>query len=165
MTKRILLLGLILLTGCSFFVKKPEISVKGVNLAGLGDDGVEIDFLLSVANPNSYGIKLTGYSYTLIASDLKLANGENRDTVDFKGNTATDIMVPVTIAFKDLMAILNRRSDSGQIPYQLTADFTLHAPLGTVEVPLRKSGSLTVPRKINPGKLLKQLNDMIVHPN
>src|ERR1017187_7199823 len=71
--KLFVLLPVILLTGCSLFMSKPEIAVKGVEIASVNRAGVEMDFLIAVTNPNSYSLKLTGYSYNLSVSALPLA--------------------------------------------------------------------------------------------
>jgi LEA14-like dessication related protein len=154
------LLLFILFTGCSTFVANPQIAVKGVNIAGIDRDGVEMDFLLAVNNPNSYNLKMTGYSYNLIVSALPLAKGENHEVVEFNGNATTDIRLPVRITFHDLLEILKLRPDPEHIPYQLTAGLELQTPFGYVVIPVDKSGTFAVPQKYRPDRFLKQLDEM-----
>jgi LEA14-like dessication related protein len=154
--KSFLLLGFVFLTGCSLFVTKPEIAVKSVTLAGLDSSGIKMDFLLAVTNPNAYGIKLTGHNYNLLVSDLPLAKGENREVVEFKGNAATDVRIPVIITFHDLLEVFKRSPDLEHIPYHLTAVFALQTPFGAVTIPVDKSGSFAVPQKYRPGRFLQQ---------
>lgn len=153
--KRFVLVLFIFFTGCSLFVAKPEIAVKGVNIAGVDRDGAQMDFLLTVTNPNSYSLKLTGYSYNLFVSELPLAKGENHEVVEFNGNTATDIRLPVRITFHDLLEILKRRPDPEHIPYQLTAGLNLQTPFGAFAIPVDKSGTFAVPQKYRPDLFLK----------
>jgi LEA14-like dessication related protein len=153
--KMLVLLGFLLITGCSLLVTKPEIAVKSVNIAGVDREGVKMDFLLAVTNPNSYGLKLTGYTYNLLVSDLPLAKGENHDVVEFSGNTTTDFRLPVRITFRDLLEILKRRPDPENIPYRLTAGLDLHAPFGRVAIPVDKNGTFAVPQKYRMNQFLK----------
>lgn len=155
MKKWFVLLPVILFTGCSLFMTKPEIAVKGVNISGLDRDGVKMDFMLAVANPNSYSLKLTGYNYNLIVADLPLAKGENHEVVEFNGNSTTDMRLPVRITFRDLLEILKRRPDPEHIPYRLTAGLDLQTPFGYTTIPVDKSGTFAVPQKYRPDRFLK----------
>jgi LEA14-like dessication related protein len=157
--KSFVLLAFIFFTGCSLFVAKPEIAVKGVNIAGVDRNGVEMDFQLSVTNPNSYSLKLTGYNYNLLVSALQLAQGENHEVVEFNGNTTTDFRLPVRITFRDLLEILKRRLDPEHIPYRLTAGLDLDTPFGAIAIPVDKSGTFAVPQKYRPDQFLKQIDD------
>ena len=153
--KSFVLLAFIFFTGCSLFVAKPEIAVKGVNIAGVDRNGVEMDFQLAVTNPNSYSLKLTGYNYNLLVSALQLAQGENHEVVEFNGNTTTDFRLPVRITFRDLLEILKRRPDPEHIPYRLTAGLDLHTPFASVAIPVDKSGTFAVPQKYRMNQFLK----------
>ncbi len=151
---RILVLLICLsLAGCAFFVAKPEVSLKGVDFVGADNSGVELNLRLAVTNPNSYALKMNGYSYSLLVSSLPLAKGESRESAEFAGNTTTDLRLPVKIKFRDFLEILKQNPDPEHIPYQLVAEFALHAPFGNIKIPLTKSGTLNVPEKY--GRFLK----------
>ena len=153
--KWLVLLGFLLVSGCSSFVTKPAIEVREVRLSGIDRDGVGLDFMLAVTNPNSYSLRLTGYRYNLLVSALPLASGENHEVIDFKGNAVTDVRLPVRISFRDLLKILRHRTDPEHIPYQLTAGFDLDTPVGAISIPVKKSGTLAVPEKYRPDQFLK----------
>jgi LEA14-like dessication related protein len=158
---RILLLGCMFLTGCSLFVTKPQVAVKAVNIAGINRGGVQLEFLIAFTNPNSYNLKLMGYSYSLFVSVLPLAKGENREVVEFAGNATTDVKLPVKITFQELLKILNNRPDFDHIPYQLKADLDLQAPFGRIAIPVNKNGTFAVPRRYQPSHFLKQINEFL----
>jgi LEA14-like dessication related protein len=153
--KSLVLLGFLVVTGCSLFVTKPEIAVKDLQLAGVDRDGIEMDFLLTVTNPNSYSLKLTGYRYNLLVSALPLAKGENHEVVEFQGNAVTSVRLPVRISFHDLLEILKRRPDPEHISYQLTAGFDLDTPVGAIGIPVDKSGTFAIPKKYRSNLFLK----------
>jgi len=153
--KWLVLLGFILVSGCSSFVTKPAIEVREVRLSGIDREGVGVDFMLAVTNPNSYSLKLTGYRYNLFVSALPLASGDNHEVIEFKGNAETDVSLPVRISFRDLLKILRHRSDPEHIPYQLTAGFELDTPVGAISIPVSKSGTLAIPAKYRPDQFLK----------
>ena len=159
--KRLLLLVCIFLTGCTMFMATPEVVVKGVSLAGLDSNGVEMDLALAVTNPNSSSIRLSRYSYNLLISELPMTRGEQHEQYEFKGNSTTDIRLPLHIQYNDLLEILKRLPDPDHIPYQLTADFDMNTRFGTITVPVAQRGHFAIPQKYRPGQLLKQLNDFL----
>jgi LEA14-like dessication related protein len=142
------------------FMAKPEVRVKDVSLAGLDSDGVEMDLELAVTNPNSSTIKLSRYSYNLLIAELPMTRGEQYKPYEFKGNTTTDIRLPLHIHYNDLLEILKRLPDPNHVPYQLTADFVLNTQFGTFTVPVAKRGEFAIPENYRPGQLLKKLNDL-----
>jgi len=159
--KRLLLLVFIFLTGCTMFMAKPEVAVKDVTLAGLDRDGVKMDLQLAVTNPNSSSIKLNRYSYNLLISELPMTSGEQNGQYEFKGNTTTDIRLPLHVRYNDLLEILKRFPDPDHVPYQLTADFDLNTKFGTFTVPVAKRGDFAIPQNYRPGQILKKLNDFL----
>jgi LEA14-like dessication related protein len=157
---RVLLLGFFVLTGCTLFVEKPEVAVKSVNLAGLDQNGIELDFLLSVTNNNSYRLRLSGYSFNLLVSTLPLAHGENPELIEFAGNATTDVKLPIRVGSNDLLEILKHRPDPDHIPYELKAGFNMETPLGNIFLPVDKTGTFSVPQKYRPDHFLKKLKDI-----
>lgn len=159
--KELLLLPLLLLAACSMIVEKPKVNLSDVRFAGLDGDGVTIDFLLTVTNPNSFDLPLNGYSYTVHMMALPLARGDSKDSVIFPGKTATDMLIPARLKYSDVLQILRRRPGLNEIPYQLTADLAVGTPIGDITVPVRKSGVVAVPEKYRPGTLLRKFGDFL----
>jgi LEA14-like dessication related protein len=159
--KKLLFLPLLLLTACSMIVEKPKVNLSDVRFAGLDGDGVSVDFILTVTNPNSFDLPLNGYSYTVRMMALPLAGGESKDPVIFAGKTATDVLIPVRLKYNDVLQILKRRPGLNEIPYQLTADLAVGTPIGDISVPVRKSGVVAVPEQYRPGTLLRKFGDFL----
>ena len=157
MLKITLLVLTISLAGCSLFVEKPEVSVKNVNFKGLDRNGVGVDLLLAVSNPNSFRLTMNGYSYELFINEMPLTRGEGHDTVDFAPNSITDVHLPVRVGFQELSKIFEANVDLAQIPYRLKAGLHMKTILGTRTIPVEKKGSFTLPRRLFLDRLLKQL--------
>jgi len=157
--KIFLLLVFMALTGCSLLIAKPDVALKSVTLTGLDQRGVQLDFLLAVTNPNPYKLNLTGYSYNLLVSTMPLAQGESREAIPFAGNAVTDVRLPVTVSFNDLMQIIKKSPDPDHIPYELKAGLNLQTPFGYQVIPVEKQGTFAVPSQYQPARLLKQINE------
>jgi LEA14-like dessication related protein len=159
--KKLLLLFTILLSACTAFVSKPEVTLKNVRIAGLDAEGIDLDFYLSVRNPNSFALKLNNYNYDVKIMSLPLARGNSQTPYDFYANSTTDMLIPVKIPYEGLMDILQRRPDPEAIPYQLHADLNIGAALGNMNVPVNKSGTFSIPKEYRPSNALKKLGDFL----
>lgn len=146
----ILLAGAILVTGCSFLFKPPDVSVKGVSLTSLNLTSMALDVTLSVNNPNSMGINLASLSFDVFyqnGSDwVFLAHGEQSGIqVNPGDNTVT---VPVVISNRELLGSLVGLLTRGEITLQIRGvakpDFYGLAPsvpfTHTTTIPLRTGG-------------------------
>lgn len=156
----ILLLMLIVLTGCSTLVKKPEVAVKDLSVVSLDGGGAGMEIYLTVKNMNPYDLKLLGYSYDLKVMTLPLAKGGAREEVAFPSQVETGLRIPVRISFADLLEILKRSPDLDNIPYQLSAGLELDTPLGRMTVPVNRSGTYALPKKYRPSTIFNKLNGL-----
>ncbi len=162
--KRFLVLVCAFLTGCTMFMKQPEVAVKDIKLTGLDGEGALMDLSLAVTNPNSSDIRLSRYKYNLLISELPMTSGEQQQQFEFRGNTTTDIRLPIRVKYSDLVEVLKRLPNPDHVPYQLTADFDMNTKLGTFTVPVAKNGYFAIPQKYKPGQILKKLNEFL-NPN
>jgi len=155
--KRFLFLLLLFLTGCSLFINKPDVAVKNVTLTGVDGKGVWIEIILSVANPNSYRLTLSKYSYDLYVSSLPLTKGENANTIEFPGKEVTEVRLPARVEFRDLLKVMKAVSDPEKVPYRLIAAFNIHAPMGSITVPVDRMGTFALPKDALIGGILKHI--------
>jgi LEA14-like dessication related protein len=156
-----LILLSLLLGGCSLFVTPPTVQVRDVTVTGLDTSGLEMDIFLTVNNPNSYGIRLLGYSYKLQMIDLPLLKGGDRIRRDFQPNQDTDVRLPVRMSYHDLLDILRRFPDPDRVPYQLEAGLEVETSLGTMTIPLSKQDSFAIPPQYRPSNLLRKLGNFL----
>jgi len=146
----ILVAGAILVTGCSFLFKPPDVSVKGVSLTSLNLTSMALDVTLSVNNPNSMGITLASLSFDVFyqnGSDwVFLAHGEQSGIQINPGENT--VIVPVMISNRELLGSLVGLLTRGEITLQIRGvakpDFYGLAPpvpfTHTTTIPLRTGG-------------------------
>ncbi len=135
--------------------------MKEVKLVGLDSGGVDLNFFLSVNNPNSFDFTMAGYSYDVKIMDIPLITGTSRKTVVFYSKSATELPVAARIPFKGLGAALKRFPDPDAIPYQFHADLTFETSLGNISIPVNKSGSVAVPGGLHPSTILKKIGNLL----
>lgn len=159
--KNFLMLSLILLSGCTTLITKPEVTVKDVKLVGVDSGGIDLDFYLSVKNTNSFDLKMKGYSYDVKIMALPLAKGASIETQNFYAKSTSDLLIPVKISYNDLIEILKRRPNPDAIPYQLHADLTADTTLGDMIIPVNKSDTVSIPKEYRPSNMLKKIDDFL----
>ena len=155
-----LLLLFVLLTGCTMFVKNPVVTVKDLGVVSLNGAGAGMELLLKVENPNFFDVKLLGYSYDLKVMALPLAKGEARAEVVFTSGAATDLRIPITISYGDLVEIFKRKPNPDSIPYQLSGGLDLETPLGHLSVPVHRNSTYAIPKQYRPASILDRLPDL-----
>lgn len=125
---------IITLPGCTFTklmttrFEKPTFTYKGAELVETSSSGVVVNFLFSAHNPNEAGIKNVTCSYELFVKEKKFMTG-NDIPLSLDPHGDTDIKVPATIAYSDLIPVLGsvvRLMLSGQktIPIRIDAVFS-----------------------------------------
>ena len=157
----ILVVALFLCAGCSLLLDKPEVKVRDLNVVGLGAGGVDLEFLLTVTNPNSFPLVLNGYTYDLNVMALPLTKGGKRERIEFPAEKATDVRLPFKVAYGDLWEILKRQPDQDRIPYRLTAGLEVETPFGTTTVPVSKESVFAVPERYRSSGILKGVTELL----
>jgi LEA14-like dessication related protein len=156
-----LLLLLLLLVGCSSMVADPDVKVSRVNVVGFDSSGLDLEFYLNVDNPNSFGVKLEGYSYDVQVMTLPVARGGARERVLFKPASTTDMRLPVRVQYRDMLEVLKRRPDPDRVPYRLSAGLDLDTPVGKMTVPIDRTSTFAVPEEYRPSWMMKRISELI----
>ncbi len=159
--KKLLCVVVLLLCGCSAFVEKPRVDLKEVRVAGVDGEGIDIDFLLSVTNPNSFDLTLTEYTYDLRLLALPLTHGSSQQPQRFPGQTTTDTLIIAKVPYSSLIEIIKRRPGMTSIPYQLDADLKIGTSYGDFSVPVSETGYLDVPERYRPKNLLDRIQEFL----
>jgi LEA14-like dessication related protein len=155
--KRLILFFLFGLSGCSWLIDKPEVNVTGITVSGLDNKGMGIDLLMSVKNPNSFKLDLTGYSYELLVSDINAAKGESHDKVELPGKSVTDVTIPIRLEFSDLKNVLKSSADPEKLPYKFHAALDMSTPLGSYNIPIKSHGNFSLPHNFLLDRILKKM--------
>lgn len=155
-----LLLLFVLLAGCTT-VQDPVVTVKDLNVVSLGPAGAGMELFLRIRNPNSFDVRLQGYSYDLKVMALPLASGGAREEVKFAGKAETDLRIPIRISYGDLLEILKRKPDPDNVPYQLAAGLDIETPVGQMTVPVNRTGTYAIPKQYRPSALFGVLGNLL----
>ena len=167
-TNRLLPLFILLtLTGCAILkeavkVKKPDLSVESVRLAGLSFQDLDLVFDISVDNPNPLPVTLARFDYDLRIEDSSFLKGIQEESSRIAAAEKSRIPLPLTLDFGDLRRTFATLKDQDSTSYELICNLVFDLPvLGEHLLPLRHSGRLPVvkPPRIEVGDLkIKRIN-------
>jgi len=145
------LLLLLILSQCSeltqilegLTVQKPTAEVAGISLQNLSPQDADLLFNIKVSNPNSVGIKLSGFDYNLLLQDNSFLKGDEGSEIDIAANSNGVIKFPLTVNFNDLYNTYQNLKNEDEINYTLDLGLNVDLPvLGMVRVPVSKSDKL-----------------------
>jgi LEA14-like dessication related protein len=126
---------------------RPTVSLADLKLTALDFDGVEGDFVFSVDNPNPVGLDLSRFHYALSLNDQGFLEGTEDKGMTLAAGSGTQVVLPVALAFADLLEQLGVADGRDSVPYTLSGWFGVETPLGEVQVPYERSGELPVLRR------------------
>lgn len=116
-----LIIAAVLLAGCSFLLKEPEISVKKVTPTSISLTDLDLSVVLGVTNSNSMGITLKTLSFDIYYQKgtewVYLSHGELEGTRINPGEN--EVTVPVTIQNAALAGSLLDLIGRGEITLQV----------------------------------------------
>jgi len=148
----ILALGLLLIfTGCAELlellnqtqVQKPSASITDVKLSGLSFDKADLQFKISVDNPNNMAINLTGFNYDLFLNDNPFLNGVKNDPLTVDASNSSSFTLPVSLGYKKIYDTFKSLQNADSLQYKLDLDIGFELPvLGNTRIPVSTSGHL-----------------------
>jgi LEA14-like dessication related protein len=133
-----------LLAGCAAIqdhVKEPNVTVQDLQVRGVSLTGMDLDFILGIDNPNPIGISMSGLTYRLELNDRALFEGASQERVSVAGNGHSQVTLPFTLVYEEILGSLNALAGRQTLPYTLSGK----VDLGLFSFPYSKRGELQLP--------------------
>jgi len=133
-------------SGCSSSARMPEVKVEGATITSFSLTDLTLDVILSVDNPNPFGITLKSLSFDVYYKDgdewKYLSHGEQTGITINPGKTM--VSVPVTVKNTDLLGAILSLANTREIPLQIRGVVVPDLPGGlSPEIPFTRTVSLT----------------------
>ena len=148
------LLLLVTLAACGGGVfRQPEVTLESVQLAGLGLRGGTLMVSVEVTNPNRFALSANQLRYQLAIADtesssdttwLDLASGTYAEQFTVGGGQTTNVEVPIEFTYSGLGGAASSVLRAGTFNYRATGVVDVRTPVGTREVPFRRSGIVSL---------------------
>ncbi|HEY7957793.1 MAG: LEA type 2 family protein [Polyangia bacterium] len=152
--RRLLFLALLLplglsLGGCALLgdlVQRPSVSLRRVDVTSVSFQGIAVNFVLAVNNPNPIGVDLARLVYQITVDGHQFADGHTNSAAHVPAQGTGEVVIPVGIKFVDFAQSLASLFTKQKVPYTLATKLGFGTPAGVLEIPLSTSGTLPVPR-------------------
>jgi len=147
------LLALALLGGCAAVeqaleARKPTASIAGMRLVAVDFEQAEVEFDVSIDNPNPVGIDLAGFDYALALDGREFLSGRRDRALSLPADDSTTIAVPLTIPFARIGEVVGELRGRDRVDYGLELGLDVDLPaLGERRVRSSTSGSLPIPQR------------------
>jgi LEA14-like dessication related protein len=129
----------VLLVGCAARLQKPEISLAGVNLVGLGLVEQRLLLRLRVVNPNDVELPIKALDFELELNGRPFAKGASGSALVVAQHSEGLLEVDVRSRLGDVLRELREARSGGQLAYRIHGRVEL---AGTGTVPFERSGQL-----------------------
>ncbi len=118
----------------------PVVQLKDVRVKGVGLNGGSLDLVLDVYNPNAYRLDATKLTYSLYVDTNKVAVGEVLQRVQLDDKKTTQVILPVTFTFREMLGAAKVITGMGSVDYRVTGDVTVATPFGSFTRPYEGKG-------------------------
>ena len=145
--QRLAILGVILISigGCAGLgeiVQEPRLRFQRVTPTAFSLGGARFNFDFEVTNPNPLGLRLSQVTYQLALNRRPLISGEVDEGIALPARGSAPLSIPMSLAFKDLVAAMGAIGNSPKLPYQLSGKVFV----GPLAIPYSVKGDLELPR-------------------
>lgn len=152
-----------LLVGCaSLDAQRPTASLQSMSVGNVTPDGIQLNFLTSVHNPNTFSLPMNGADYDLSVAGVHVISDSAKLEQGLAANASTNVTLPVVLRFDDLLKAKQALVQSGgDIPLAFNGSLRF-TPAGSllpgqsIKVPLSYSGTVPLKRLLNDPQLLMQ---------
>jgi LEA14-like dessication related protein len=149
-----MLAAVMALTACSGTVQRPEIELEGVTLGSVGLSGGTLIANVRVHNPNRFNVRADNLKYQLFlrrnaagpadSTWTRFAEGTYPDTLNVRAGQTRTFGIPISFSFGQLAGAGRSLLDYGRVDYRAQGTVDVRTPVGTREVPFRKTGTFVM---------------------
>ena len=135
-----------LLTGCAAPLQKPEVSLAGVELIGIGLVEQRLLLKLNVSNPNDVDLPVKALSFDLDLDGQPFAKGVSEQPVTIARHAEALLDVKVVSRLGDVLKQLSAARKNGKLGYRIHGRVELGAerPAGPASVAFDRSGEVSL---------------------
>lgn len=106
-------------------LKKPKVTLAGLDVSKMSVSGAELLLKLGVENPNSFDLGLSGFNYSLGLNGNKVASGKSQQKTSWAAGQSKELAIPIQLSFLDGGMALYNMLRSNELDYSLSFDSVL----------------------------------------
>jgi len=124
-------------------LEAPRVKFQSLTLGLPTPQGLPLDCLLLVENPNPQDLRVLGYDYEVWLEGRRVIQGESSEAVTLPARGQTLVTVPILVKLRALPPILPAVLQERPLNYQISGGVRLASLLGGFRVPFRAEGRMT----------------------
>ena len=143
---------LLSLNGCAYLraalnggFKRPSLSFQKIEAAGWSLDGVDLNVVFRVDNPNDLALEIAKVDYQFAVEGHRVLQGSPNRGVRLPANGTRDLVFPARVKFIEVLPAVTALFTKDTLRWQATGTLGVDTPIGILEYPLTKSGAVKVP--------------------
>ena len=105
-----LVLCLFVAASCSD-IQEPVVTMTGVDVHGLSTEGLALNLVVDVENPNGFGADIGELEYRVLLDNTEVATGLQEDNVSVPAEGTVEVKIPFTIVWSGMDKGLKRLLD------------------------------------------------------
>ena len=139
--------------GCAFLLsllngslQRPTLSVRNLELTSFTLDELTLQLDCDVDNPNAFALDLARFEYSLALDGHPLVGGTLNKGLSVPAQGHASVGFPMSFRLADAGLAIADLLQKDAVAYDLKTTLGFNSPIGVVDVPINKSGTLPVPR-------------------
>ena len=133
-----------LLGGCAAPLQKPEVSLAGVELVGIGLVEQRLLLKLKISNPNDVDLPVKALSFDLDFEGQPFAKGAAEQPVTIARHAEAPLDVKVVSRLGDVLKQLNAARQNGKLGYRVHGRVEFSGSAGPTSVAFDRSGEVSL---------------------
>ncbi len=142
------------LPGCAYLsqflgaagFKEPGFAFKKLGLQDASFQGITLDTIWKLDNPNPVGLSLASIEYALTVEDKQVVSGKPKQGLTIASQGSTDLHFPAGIKFQDIAQVVQTFLTKDNAKWGASGALGIKTPIGVINLPISKSGTFEVPK-------------------
>lgn len=144
-TAMALMLCLLLATSCSD-IMEPVVTMTGVDVKGISMEGIAMNLLLDVENPNAFGANIGDLDYTVMLDNTEVASGMRSNLVAVPAAGTVEVAVPFSIRWSGVDQGIKKLLDGKEHEWHLKGSVKLSKGALSKSFRFSEKGTFDAPR-------------------
>ena len=127
-------------------LSEPVVTLRNVQVTGLGLQGGSLNVELGVYNPNNISLRAVALTYNVFVDSTRLASGAAPTEYDLRGSDTTVVTLPVSFTYAGVGIAVQQMLNRGSVTYRVAGDIGVRTPAGTLTRPYNRTGTYAMRR-------------------
>lgn len=121
-------------------LEKPEVYVKGVTVTRVGTTSADVEFLLSLRNPNASELDIYGINYDVSLNNRRVLLGDSKQELTLPAYGVVELPLRASFDYQSVFSSISEALRVRRVVYQLNGS----AGIGSFRIPFAGGGEFVL---------------------